>query len=835
MSPWQSSSRRDAATKLADVLFKTLASAILPGPAATLVGEAVGKGLDALSDNLNGTEVRLARQIEGIAFSITSSAIDEREFHRIPPNDIEAAILAVSDTISSVPIDGRLLRESGYSALRLAEYYRNSAKELLERARLWESEYAYLRILESVSHQVAAVLRVSPEAHALALADLTHQLQSIQQILNRAGALYSHLQHAALDEYLLTYRLEAGKRLSRDRRSTSGGGTRWLHTTVAYVEQRVIGSNGDEALDELLMRQRRVLVEAAPGHGKTMLLRQTFLQSLALHGSSAQPGIPIYIDLRGFDEFLDLEASVYRTNKWLPKGPEGWVERLVRNGDAMILLDNVEDLLVDATSRVKNEMDLDALISDVVGQSAVIMAARQGTFSSDWKAQNDFATVNLRPEAADQVFEQIRRWHEAVASECNTVEERDQVSARGQELLEALCQVSDLKELGQNPLICALMCEAFLDSSLSLPRDWIALVDDVLQRLAVWDSRPNSPITQGVARAREIQHNLAGWAIHNDPPFNASHLADAVRQFVANWGMDLTPEVVVDRILSRTSLLRRESQGLAFISEEVRDHLAAGDLISAGNVNYLRHAARALTRPRLVVAAAGRARQERASELVTALLDDAIQNPEVSPALTVIASCCASASRSLEPEVRDRLTDAVAHLLLSGDAGRLADQRVAPLALDMLSRLAHDEGTTTIAVAMAVDIAACMGESGLPALQVMALNADRDSQEVLWQSWSRFNARSFAKMVLSACVSVPDVVVIDSPEKFAAIVDLPQLKVVEVVCHVDASNLGGRSGLTIRIPDSCMVASTDSLGPDSCILLMGEEATRGAGHGDHLP
>ena len=117
----------------------------------------------------------------------------------------------------------------------------------------------------------------------------------------------------------------------------------------------------------------------------------------------------------------------------------------------------------------------------------------------------------------------------------------------------------------------------------------------------------------------------------------------------------------------------------------------------------------------------------------------------------------------------------------------------------------------------------------------MAREADQDSQEVLWQAWSRFDVRSYARTVLSACTSAPEVVVVDSPEKFAAVADLPQVRAIKVVCPVDAIEIRGRGGLTIQVVDIAMVASADSVGPDSCIMLMGEEGTDGVGGSGQLP
>ncbi|QNE16619.1 hypothetical protein F1D05_00265 [Kribbella qitaiheensis] len=485
----------------------------------------------------------------------------------------------------------------------------------------------------------------------------------------------------------------------------------------------------------------------------------------------------------------------------------------------MILLDNIEHLLGDDESRMRNEDDFDSFIAEVVGKSAIVVAARRGTLGDGWADRNGFSVINLEQSSAGQVLQQVEQWHEAVASECETVEDQEKVAARGRELGMALGQLSALMGLSRNPRICALMCEAFLDSSLSLPRDWIALVEDVLERFAEEDSRLDAPAVSGTARMRDLQCGVARWAIHNEPPFDPGHLADAVQELTAGWGVEGSPSVVVERILSRTTLLRRSLGGLAFVNDEMRDHLAAGDLIASGNINYLRAEARNLSNPRLVVAAAGSARHQRATELVTALLDDAEQYPDASEALVVTAYCCAAAARSLESATRSRLQDAVVAVVLQGDVERLAHPRLAPLALDMLVRIVQDDGLAAAAVA-AIEVGSRHGDDALPALRAIAGCGAGNCQEILWESWSRFDVRLFAKTVLSVCTSVPDILVIDSPEKFAAVADLPLVGTVEVVCQVDAAEIRGREDLTVRVADAAMIAAAGDLGPNCTMILV---------------
>ncbi|MEU4555758.1 NACHT domain-containing protein [Micromonospora violae] len=715
LSPRQPTRRLEAAIKLADVLVKTLTSAL--GPAGTFTGELAGKGFDALLTRLDADKSKLTRQIGDIADTITTSALAPFEFVSFEQNDLEAAAEAVADTITAVPMDGQLLRQSGYTALGLAEYYRANATDVLERAMLGEAEAAYNHILESVSHQVLAVVRASPEAHAIALADLTQHLVSVERRLNDSHGLYQAAQGALLDEHLLTYRLHVASPMLSRRFATAGATTRTLRAGLAYVERQVVGPEGSESLNALLERGTRILIEADPGQGKTALLRRTFVWSLTRSHSSP---VPIYLDLESLKEFpADLDASIKRVNKWLPNGPSGWVDAAVREGRALVLLDAVDDFLADGGKRVASEEDLDGFLS-MAGHSTVVVTARKGTLGLDWIERHGFIVAQLKAPTDSQVIEQIERWHEAVAANCPTAEEQGWVTARGQELLMGLCQLSDLRGLGRDPLLCTLLCETFLDSSYTLPQDWISLVQKVLNRLADMNCLSDDPVLCRPEVVRDIQQEIAVWSVHNGPQIDPSHLADAVDELADGQG----GAELVGRILFRGTFLRRGRNGLFFVNDHARDHLAAGDLMRRGNLGLLREKARQLVEPRLVVAAAGHGGAARATELINGLLDDALQRPEVSDALIVMACCGANAALSLAPTARQRALDAAADLIVRGDTSGLIEPAIAPLALDMLVRVLQSSEPEPKVLSMAIEVATKIGPSAHSVSQVILQEPD---------------------------------------------------------------------------------------------------------------
>jgi hypothetical protein len=812
--------RKQAAIKLADVIAKTLASILLPGPPGTFVGEALGKGLEALSDSLTPEVLGLARQIEDISLDIASASSDPSQFPGVASNDLTAAALAVADTISAVPIDLDLVLKSNYSPVTLARHYRVHGHEILVRARLGQSEFVYERVLDSASRQIISVLRHSSEAHATSLAQLATQLQALRKRLDGAGELLNDLKDQDLEEYLFTYRLDAATSLRHERHVTSGGSVHSVALTLSYVPQSFSGLDDIAALMEYLHTQRKVIFEAGPGLGKTMAMRQVFIR--ALSGRSAETHIPIYIDFHDQDSFPKLEHVPEATNRWLPPGPPAWVDRIIRDGRGLVLLDNIEDILGTSELLVRNQADFDTFISDVATDAPVLIAIRQGTLSSEWAAQHDFRVIELQPPGAAEALEQISLWHKAIASQCEIESEALRVLSRGQELYDAVCLMSDLLSLSLNPLICSTMCASFLDSSLRLPEDWISLVDDTFARLADRDCRASDPVLCDTARIRDIQETVAGWAVRNDGPFDRQHVSDGLRDLVAGWDLRTDIRNVTERILSRTSLLSLGPAGVSFALDVMRDHLAARDLVARGNINYLVEEARRLSKPRLAVAAAGRAHAGRDLELIARLLDEGAIHPDVGDAMVIVAARCARVARSVDHDLRERLKTSVGAVFERGASPVLKSPTIAPLALEELIQLISDGNASQSTLITAVDLVRSIGITAYPALQLVAPRLDSECQELLWSYWSEFDLVAFAQLVLKHCLSVPSIVLIDHPDKFALLIELPRVHTAEIACEVDAGVVVLQQGLTLHVRSEALISSIEKLPDESRIVLIDE-------------
>ncbi|WP_370351472.1 NACHT domain-containing NTPase [Catenulispora sp. EB89] len=814
----------EPAAAVAETLVKTLAVYLIPQAwIATLAAEAAAA---AAGGTLRGSEERRNRQeLEKVADGIARTSVTVLQLAG-PNEDLTGAVYAVRDTLDAVPVGPELISETGFSADRLYHYYLEKDPGRTTKAMLGETDWAYHRMLREVSVRMIGVLQRSDAAQSILIGTLADQVRHITEALDYPLTLHRGIKQIDDAHSFLLYRDYAGRRLA-SRQLRLNTRTVAIPVQATYVEPRALVNGVAAPLTEVLGTNRRVLITGGPGSGKTMLLQHLFHRTLAHERLDGTPSwnsiVPIYVDLKdraGLPPLGDVPKELYSP---LVHIPGWWAQDRAYDGKAVILLDGVESALANTGRGPENLADLEDWLTTSATKSAFVIAARHGTVQQDWLSAHGFTVAELQPLHIDDLHRLVAQWHGAVADQFVTVDERQAVLDRGEQLITGLGKVSVLAEMMCTPLIATLVCEEFLESDLDLPQDWIDLVDSVLRKMAARDAgNTPAPAGQSPKLAIDVHRWIAEWCLHNSASMDPALLSETMASFTKT---DPPPGAAafLDQVFAHYSILRHTDDGMSFVSDAVRDHLAARALVDKKYVGFFRDEAQTPRHAKVAVAGAGRLNQDSASQLITTLLNEVDEGGPGAAALAAVACCAAQASRTIKPAVLKRAVETARRLIppANGDCAGLLD--VATHVLDTLTSVhLDDEVCADEVVACAVAVARHIGDPALLALKVIAAKASPEGQELLWGAWTSFGRQPYARLVLSQLHAPPGPLAIHDSDEAEALRYLPDVTTIELTEPLPAVLFNGRTDLTIRVARLDLILDPQPRDPAITIELVGE-------------
>jgi predicted NACHT family NTPase len=233
---------------------------------------------------------------------------------------------------------------------------------------------------------------------------------------------------------------------------------------VGTTQERVTGL---AALEEF----QKLVVWGKPGAGKTTFMK--YLAMSCLGGKFHSELVPIFVELR-FYAAIESKPTLqeYIWGEFQRQDVEGnVVERLLKEGRALILLDGLDEVKLEDDRRVKQDID---------------------QFSRDW-LKNRFA-ITCRIAAREYQFEKFTEVEVADFDDGqietfvnNWFRERDE--SKAERLLERLQSNEPVKELATNPLLLTLLCLVF-EKTNNLPEKQFELFKEGLDvLLKIWDKR----------------------------------------------------------------------------------------------------------------------------------------------------------------------------------------------------------------------------------------------------------------------------------------------------------------------------------------------------------
>jgi Leucine-rich repeat (LRR) protein len=717
---------------------------------------------------------RAVRQFERMAEAIAEKLTPflEVEFGGLPENERAAAVEAVTDAFNRAGVTSELLVAQDLDPLRLEAHVRTAAPR--EEALLGAAArvlYAHL-LREACNYAVEIAVTLPPFASQAARETLRRESEIIELI----NKVLSKLPEPGLDgpggedadaRFETQYRRTVARLLDRLELfglNVSPISKRYA-LSVAYITLTASDPEAGGAavssyvrVNEALARGRRMLVRGYAGSGKTTLLQWLAVTSARRGFDGALDDwngtVPFFVQLRHHvdgglpapERFLD-DA----TPSLVGEMPQGWVHRQLNSGQALVLVDGVDELPEDKRQNAREWL---LELTGTFQGARYVVTSRSTAADKDWLAEADFRHCMLQPMTLTDVDSFVDHWHDAIRTALPEDADQADLDRLGTRLKATLRDRPPVRSLATSPLLCAMLCALHRERGEQLPHDRMELyrvaLEMLLERRDV-DRRVTGAERLPLKEKQLLLRDFAYWLVLNAyvDADQATAIERVARKLASMPRVNDDPAAVFRYLLERSGVLRAPVEGrVDFVHRTFHEYLAAEEAIEQEHVGLLVQNADQDQWREVVILAAGHANLRQREALLRGLLRRGKREPERRYRLQLLAVACLETSPEVPAELTAELGRVLSRLVPPTsipDAHAVAS--AGDIAVPLLRGFQGERGEIVVACVRALTV---IGSDDT--LEVMATYGSDDRSEVvdeLLRAWDSFEMVAFARRVLA--------------------------------------------------------------------------------------
>ncbi|MFC4493751.1 NACHT domain-containing protein [Streptomyces ovatisporus] len=548
-------------------------------------------------------------------------------------------------------------------------------------------------------------------------------------------------------------------------------------------------TEGGQPLEGAFADHERLLLRGVAGTGKTTLVQWLAYITARQKGEAGRDlapqllgRVPFVLPLRtltGRDARLPSPNGFLGWAGGVMDAPEGWAQRVMKSGRALMLVDGVDEIPKDQRDGVREWL---RGLMDAYPGNLWLVTTRPAALERGWLSGESFREYTLNAMRPSDTKRFVERWHVAAGADPES----------GRDLAEVLRVTPELSRLATNPLMCGLICALNRERRGVLPHDRITLYEAALDML-LRRRDPERKVYTLLNReaATEPLKALAHWLIRNERmQLDRDDAAEIVRRLqlsVPRLKRLGTADEALQFLLERSGLLREPTDGaVAFIHRTFQDFLGAKALLEERDMGMLVNNAHLDEWEDVVQMAVAQGDHMQRADILTGLTDraDQAQEPAVQDRLRLLALASLEVATRLDPEVVQTVRDQASRMVPPRSLRQARGlARTGPLVLNLLPGAAELSGDEELATVHAI----CQigGDAAISRLQEFLDTGRPSVRAQLLGHWDRFDTETYATEIIRPLLaSTPGgLVTARSSGELAALRGMPGCE--RVGCHGD--------------------------------------------------
>lgn len=654
-------------TKLGTIALGTILKLSISDSSQTTVLDGTLKIFDLIGDHYFEKR-KLQREQEAISDKIAESCNTILDYHSINEDRKQSIIEDITSIIADVEVTYSYLIEKRFDFEEFYRLFDNASKNVILHYDTKEAEI-FERLLRHVSNIIFDAVLEGPQftnhgikevfscmdSLSMRIDEIIKKLHEIDKLVNTKSQEIQNFDRQyrnIIKERYGWVRLLGANTIDRIEKKYS--------LSIAYVrlEMAEYNETGNRLNPmQLLETSKTILIEGNAGSGKT-----TFLQWLALTSSAnniaeipqLKNTIPIMIELRSCNckelSLNNVINTVMRENG--ASIPENWLNSYLEAGNALILIDGVDEVKQDEREYVYDWIEE---IHRKYKKVWIIITTRPNI---EIDISLDHSYVNILPMSPHKIDIFLDYWHKAVLIEKRGLSE-DKVNDIKHNLSLFINKSDSVRKLVSNPLLCSMICALnYKNGSISSTRrndlynDCCRLLLD--SRDQARDIHTYDEIKMEYDEKRAILEYLAYWMMKND--YVSAEKEDVLKcigrakKHLRFECQQYPNQKILDYFLERSGILRSPAvDKIDFIHKSFQEYLTASEINREDDWGFIADRAFQIEWYETLILSIGFASTKQAQKVIQKILE------EDSEEATVIAAACAENTPTLSLSIRKKI------------------------------------------------------------------------------------------------------------------------------------------------------------------------------------